>query len=106
MPKQPNRHRPCYSGKRTGSLKEYDRRRGSAASRGYGYRWRKERAAYLAVHPLCVACERQGLTTEASVVDHITPHKGDEALFWNRDNWQAMCKKCHDRKTLGRDARG
>jgi 5-methylcytosine-specific restriction protein A len=35
----------------------------------------------------------------ASVVDHIVPHRGDMALFWDRSNWQAMSKLCHDRKT-------
>ncbi|WP_317617964.1 HNH endonuclease [Rhodobacter capsulatus] len=33
----------------------------------------------------------------ASVVDHITPHRGNKALFWDRYNWQALCKPCHDR---------
>jgi len=33
------------------------------------------------------------------VVDHIIPHKGDQQLFWNRDNWQPMAKSCHDKKT-------
>jgi 5-methylcytosine-specific restriction endonuclease McrA len=29
-------------------------------------------------------------------VDHVTPHKGDLALFFNRENWQSLCKRCHD----------
>lgn len=32
----------------------------------------------------------------ASVVDHIKPHKKDPALFWDQENWQALCKPCHD----------
>ena len=32
-------------------------------------------------------------------VDHIIPHRGDPELFWDRSNWQALCKNCHDRKT-------
>ena len=32
-------------------------------------------------------------------VDHIIPHRGDQKLFWDRNNWQALCKPCHDRKT-------
>jgi len=39
------------------------------------------------------------VTTAATVVDHVTPHKGDKVLFWDRLNWQALCKRCHDRKT-------
>ncbi|WP_295810387.1 hypothetical protein [uncultured Nitratireductor sp.] len=23
-------------------------------------------------------------------------HKGDERLFWDRDNLQCLCKHCHD----------
>lgn len=37
--------------------------------------------------------------TRATVVDHIKPHRGDKALFWDEHNWQPLCKKCHDTKT-------
>jgi 5-methylcytosine-specific restriction protein A len=39
----------------------------------------------------------------ANVVDHIKPHQGDEELFWDRNNWQAMNKICHDKKTVKED---
>lgn len=39
----------------------------------------------------------------ATVVDHKIPHKGDMRLFWDRNNWQAMAKVCHDRKTAQED---
>lgn len=48
---------------------------------------------------------RQGRYTKATVVDHITPHRGDPGLFWDEANWQPMCKQCHDRKTLTEDIR-
>lgn len=67
----------------------------SAADRGYGYKWRQARAGYLMAHPLCVYCKRDGRVTAASVVDHIKPHRGDMALFWNRTNWQSLCAQCH-----------
>jgi len=85
--------------------KEYDRRRGSAASRGYDYRWVKVRWRYLAEHPLCVLCEHVGKLTPANVIDHVVPHKGDQGLFWNESNWQSLCKSCHDRKTAKEDGR-
>ncbi|WP_189426952.1 HNH endonuclease [Devosia pacifica] len=28
--------------------------------------------------------------------DHITPHRGDDQLFWDRTNWQALCAHCHN----------
>ena len=30
------------------------------------------------------------------VVDHITPHRGDEALFWDANNLQSVSKRWHD----------
>ena len=39
----------------------------------------------------------------ATVVDHRTPHNGDEALLYDWDNLQSMTKACHDRKTAARD---
>ena len=68
----------------------------SSAARGYGLRWRYARAAYLAEHPLCVMCYARGYVVPASVVDHIKPHRGDQSLFWDSANWQALCKPCHD----------
>ncbi|WP_159990826.1 HNH endonuclease [Pelistega ratti] len=65
------------------------------ASRGYGGKWQRLRLAFLKKNPLCVYCERQGKVTEAKVVDHIVPHQGDQKLFWDQKNWQALCKSCH-----------
>jgi 5-methylcytosine-specific restriction endonuclease McrA len=58
-------------------------------------RWRKARAWYLYQHPLCALCERVGKDTPATVVDHIKPHCGDPALFWDASNWQPLCASCH-----------
>jgi len=78
-----------------------DKRRGTAAERGYGRAWQKARAAYLAEHPLCVIAltHRSDEVVAAKVVDHIVPHRGDQVLFWDVSNWQAGCKRCHDAKT-------
>ncbi len=51
------------------------------------------------VYPLCANCLSKGILAPATVVDHIVPHRGDRALFWDENNWQALCKSCHDRKT-------
>ena len=76
-----------------------DRLRGGAAARGYDSRWRKARALFLQRHPLCAECKIQRKLTPATVVDHIIPHRGDMTLFWDQNNWQPLCKDCHDRKT-------
>lgn len=71
----------------------------STKEKGYTSRWNKARSRYLKLHPLCVHCQNKGKLTKARVVDHITPHRGDQGLFWNENNWQPLCKSCHDKKT-------
>lgn len=81
---------------------EIDQRE-SAAKRGYGSRWQTARKQYLMQNPLCVDCEKHNLVTAARVVDHIVPHQGDQTLFWDRENWQGLCKSHHSQKTAGQD---
>jgi len=68
----------------------------SSAQRGYGSRWQKARETFLRSHPLCVMCGDLGRIEPATVVDHIKPHRGDMVLFWDKTNWQPLCKSCHD----------
>ena len=62
-------------------------------------RWKQAARRWLRVHPLCVECERQGRVEPGVVVDHVIPHRGDTVRFWNQDNWQTLCARCHNRKT-------
>lgn len=78
-------------------------RYGTAPERGYDHRWRQARNAYLADNPLCAECDKHGRVTPANIVDHIVPHKGNYALFWDTSNWQPLCKCCHDSKTAKED---
>lgn len=78
-------------------------KRASSAARGYDARWRKVRAAYLAANPVCVVCERRGRVVPATEVDHIKAHRGNDTLFWDELNWQALCKPCHSEKTVKED---
>lgn len=82
----------------------------TSAAKGYGYRWQQARADHLRRNPLCVFCRDKGRAVAASVVDHIkAPRLGDAKLsgdaeriaeawrlFWDRTNWQSLCKTCHD----------
>lgn len=77
--------------------------RGSAASRGYDRRWRKARLLFLRANPLCVECEAEGMVVQATVVDHVIPHKGDQELFWDYKNWQGLCTQHHNKKTATQD---
>lgn len=83
----------------------HERQRGSAASRGYGHRWRVYREGYLRAHPFCVLCEREQIVEASTVVDHEVPHRGDYVLMWDPKNHQALCKTHHDRKTATDDRR-
>jgi 5-methylcytosine-specific restriction protein A len=59
--------------------------------------WRKLRLWQLSQSPLCRMHQQLGQVVQANVVDHITPHRGDLELFFERTNLQSLCKPCHDR---------
>jgi 5-methylcytosine-specific restriction enzyme A len=49
------------------------------------------------------ACRKCGMlcvgkhpAPNSPVCDHIRPHRGDEALFWDERNLQTLCKADHD----------
>jgi len=42
-------------------------------------------------------CGKLEPNTSQLVADHKTPHHGDEALFWDENNLQCLCKPCHDK---------
>jgi 5-methylcytosine-specific restriction protein A len=75
----------------------------TTAERGYGYRWQQERGRYLRLNPLCIMCNERGIVRASTVVDHKIAHRGDQALFWDLENWQALCKPCHDSHAQRRD---
>ena len=68
-------------------------------------RYRRERSAYLRSHPLCAECARQGRTVAATELDHITPYRKRPELFWDKSNWQGLCRACHERKTAAEHTR-
>lgn len=67
----------------------------TTAERGYGSAWQKARLRHLQDNPLCVFCLKEKRITLATVVDHIIPHRGDQALFWDAGNWQSLCPTHH-----------
>lgn len=83
--------------------KKNEQQRETAAERGYDSRWNKARRIFLQHNPVCVICMKEGRLTPSKVVDHIIPHKGNKVLFWDKSNWQALCKRCHDKKTAKED---
>jgi len=60
-------------------------------------RWTRLRAGVLA--DAAYQCAQCGTVQRELEVDHVTPHRGNPALFWNRKNLQALCPHCHAQKT-------
>lgn len=60
-------------------------------------RWTRESKVWRVKHPLCEICWKAGRITPAEVVDHIIPVAlcGD---FWDKTNWQSVCRKCNIEK--------
>ncbi|MDL2319063.1 HNH endonuclease [Eubacteriales bacterium OttesenSCG-928-A19] len=63
----------------------------------YGATWRRIRANYVAKHPFCEQCWKDGKITPVQEVHHIVPlsHGGTH----DPDNLMALCKICHSRIT-------
>lgn len=60
--------------------------------------WRRIRKQFIEAHPICKWCDEENKTTQAEVVDHITPIKqgGD---MTNINNLQSLCTRCHAQKS-------
>jgi 5-methylcytosine-specific restriction protein A len=68
---------------------------------GFNYNtkaWEDIRALQLFNSPLCEECMRSGLTTTATVVDHIKQVKKGGAAM-SLSNLQSLCKSCHNSKS-------
>lgn len=63
-------------------------------------RWQRLRLRIIArdgaVCRMCGCLTTTGRADPRSAeVDHRTPHKGNDALFWDESNLQTLCKACH-----------
>ena len=84
---------PCQVQAKRERDKRHDASRPNARRRGYTREWEKARRLFLQRNPLCA---HPGCGAPATVVDHVTPHRGDPALFWDRSNWQPLCAHHHN----------
>jgi len=57
--------------------------------------WKERRNVQLTAEPFCCMCEAEGQTTEATIADHVVPHRGDWSLFIT-GKLQSLCKFHHD----------
>ena len=105
MPWKPTVHRPAGAKSAAEVKRELDRQRPSAARRGYDGRWRRARSPVSggapAVRPLSgrgPPDRRRRWSTTWCRIEATSGCSG------TRTNWQALCKRCHDAKTV-RDGR-
>lgn len=88
---------------RRAEWREVDRRRPSAAERGYGERWRRIRAAFLREQPICVDCGGR-----AHVADHDPISRVELVRQGDPDpdafhHLRPRCASCHNRRTARDD---
>lgn len=81
---------PCQAARKAARDARADKKRGTSSQRGYTGAWDKARKEFLARHRWCRRCG-----APASVVDHVIPHRGDQAIFWDKTQWQPLCTPCH-----------
>jgi 5-methylcytosine-specific restriction endonuclease McrA len=60
--------------------------------------WFRLRAAQLRREPWCRECARAQRQTPATTADHIRPHRGNAALFFDPANLQSLCDIHHGDK--------
>lgn len=70
------------------------------------YFWETQSREFRRTNPFCKFCELRGETCQAEVVDHIIPHRGDKALFFDLSNWQSLCAHCHNSAKKQVESRG
>jgi 5-methylcytosine-specific restriction enzyme A len=68
--------------------------------------WKHLRRMHLREYPLCVECMKQGVYTNATVVDHKQPHRGNLHLFLDPGNLQSLCKPHHDNTKRAEEING
>ena len=59
-------------------------------------RWRRGRLSFLARNPLCSMCARAADFVLRVLLTTSNPIKGDQLLFFDQANWQALCFNCHN----------
>jgi 5-methylcytosine-specific restriction protein A len=57
--------------------------------------WKRRRLNQLRCEPLCARCLSFGRAVEASIADHVDPHRERRTAFWE-GALQSLCKPCHD----------
>lgn len=86
--------------------RDFDRHRRKASPWRAFYatpQWKALRTAQLIARPYCERHQAKGETVRATVVHHITPHRGDWQLFL-ASPLESLCKRCHDGQAQAEEA--
>ena len=76
--------------------RQYERyERDKDTKRRYGRTWKRIRDRYIALHPLCEECLKEGRSVLATEVHHKLPLADGGTN--DENNLQALCKACHSR---------
>jgi 5-methylcytosine-specific restriction protein A len=97
--------RPSYEIAKRERQEAFDRKRAGIDFRAW-YReplWHALRSTQLRSHPQCLFHQRMGVKVQATIVDHIKPHRGSRALFFDARNLQSLCESCHNRVKQSRE---
>jgi len=71
--------------------------RDPAVKKRYGRSWKRIRDRYIAEHPLCEQCEKNGRITPAQEVHHVQPLSQGGTNEYS--NLMALCTSCHSEIT-------
>jgi len=79
--------------------REYEKyRRDPDTRKRYGREWKRIRNRYIAAHPLCEQCLRNGRLTPSEEVHHVKPLSVGGTH--DEENLMALCSSCHSGITL------
>lgn len=68
--------------------------------------WQNARRIQLSRQPLCERCLQSEIVSEATVVNHRIPHRGDWVLFVDPGNHESVCQPHHDGLIQREEKRG
>ncbi|MBY3386393.1 HNH endonuclease [Rhizobium laguerreae] len=68
--------------------------------------WKAARATQLAHQPLCERCLQDEIVTEATVVNHRLPFKGNWQMFIDPSNHESTCEPHHNSLIQREERRG
>ena len=92
MPERPGSRKRLYRNDKPVGTKMESRER--SRNEYHTNRWTVLSRNFRIANPLCVRCAEKGIVQPSEVTDHIIPVEV-HGKFWDKKNWQALCRKCN-----------